>query len=91
MTTSAIMLILIIFCYFGQMVTNDCEMVASSVYNVLWYQFPIHLQKSVIFIIGRSQHPFYLTAFKMYQCSLRSFTGVWSLNRYSFIIEIYFH
>lgn len=58
------------------MVTTDCELAASSVYNALWYQFPIALQKSIICIMARAQHPFYLTAFKMYRCWLHSFTGV---------------
>lgn len=76
MTTTAIVLIIFIFCYFGHMVTADCELAASSVYNALWYQFPISLQESIIFIMARAQHPFYLTAFKMYRCWLHSFTGV---------------
>lgn len=76
MTTSAIVLIIFIMCYFGHTVTSDCEMVANSVYNELWYLFPIKLQKSIMFIILRSQHPYVFTAFKMYRCTLRSFTGV---------------
>ena len=76
MTTSAIVLIVFIMCYFGQTVTNDCEIPAKSIYNELWYQYPIKLQKSMIFIIGRSQHTYVFTAFKMYRCTLQSFSTV---------------
>lgn len=76
MTTLAIVLIILIMCYFGQTVTDDCETIANSVYNELWYRFPIKLQKSMIIIIQRSQHSYIFTAYKMYRCTLRSFTGV---------------
>lgn len=76
MTTCAIVLIIFIMCYFGQTVTTDCEIPADSIYNELWYRFPIKLQKSMLFIIERSQHSYVFTAFKMYRCTLRSFTTV---------------
>lgn len=76
MTTNAILLIIFIMCYFGHTVTTDCEMVANSIYNELWYRFPIKLQKSMIFIIERPQHSYVFTGSKMYRCTLRSFTGV---------------
>lgn len=76
MTTIAIILILIIFCYFGHMVTSDCSNMADSIYNASWYLYPIVLQKSTLFIMGQAQQPFYFTAFKMYKCTLQSFSAV---------------
>lgn len=76
MTTNAIVLIIFIMCYFGHTVTTDSSLVADSIYNGSWYLFPINLQKSIIFLIQRSQHPFIFKAYKMYQCTLRSFTDV---------------
>lgn len=79
MTTIAIVIIIFIMCYFGQTVTTDCEMVAYAIYNELWYQFPIELQPFMILIILRSQQSYVFTAFKMYRCTVQSFTIV-SMN-----------
>lgn len=93
MTTIAILLIIFIFCYFGHMVTTECAMVADFVYNASWYRYPIYLQKSTLFIIARSQQPFYFTAYKMYKCTLQSFSSVCilyllhSIYRFSFFLS----
>lgn len=76
MTTTAIVLIIFIFCYYGNMVTWECNSIPISAYETLWYLYPIHLQKHIILILQRSQRPFYFTGFEMTTCSLQSFTNV---------------
>lgn len=76
MTTTALVLILFIFCYYGNMVTSECQLVSISAYDTLWYLYPIELQKYIIPIMQRSQQPFYFTGFKITVCSLQSFTNV---------------
>lgn len=84
MTTIAIILIILIFCYFGHMVTTDCADVADFIYDAAWYRYPLFLQKSILFIVGRAHLPFYFTAYKMYKCTLQSFSGVCIEKLYTF-------
>lgn len=76
MTTLALILIIFIFCYYGNMVTWECHLVSISAYDTLWYLYPIQMQKHIILIMQRSQRPFLFTGFKITICSLQSFTNV---------------
>lgn len=63
------------------MVTSDSELIADAAYKSGWYEYPNECQKYLILIMARSQTPFYLTGFKLYKCSLISFTSV-SMNNF---------
>lgn len=76
MTTTAIILIVFIFCFYGNNVTADCELIAMSAYETRWYIYPMRMRKYMIHIIMRSQQPFYFTGFKFTICSLNTFTKV---------------
>lgn len=76
LTTSAIVLITFIFCFFGNNVTIKFNETAVHAYNSSWYLCPIHLQRYIILMMQRSQRPLYLTGYKVTRCSLDSFTSV---------------
>lgn len=76
MTTTAILVIIFVFCFSGNMVTSDAQLIAMYAYDSLWYLYPIKLRKYIIFVIMRSQLPFYFTGFHMTACTLGVFTGV---------------
>lgn len=75
-TTSAVVLIIMIFCYFGNMVTTKFSDVAFKAYSSYWYKYPIELQPYILMIINQSQNEFLFEGFKFAQCSLDSFARV---------------
>lgn len=64
---------LVIYCYFGQKITNKFAEVADVCYSLLWYEHPLNLQKYTILILMRSQRPFFFRGyFFLSGCSLET-------------------
>lgn len=69
-------IILFVFCYYGQNATDKFAEVADAVNAVRWNEYPVDAQKYVVLALVRSQRPFTLTGFSLMDCCLRSFQTV---------------
>lgn len=72
----AVVLIIFIFCFFGNNVTTKFSDAAERIYASYWYKYPIQLQPIVIVLLARAQDDFYFRGFKWAHCSLNSFSTV---------------
>lgn len=50
--------------------------VADIAYSSLWYTLPINQRNLILFMIRRSQAPFYLHGYKIFLCNLQTFQEV---------------
>lgn len=74
--TVLVILMMFVFCYFGNIVTVEATEVAFYAYQSYWYEYPLRMQWYVIMIMQQSQKPFYLKGFGLITCSLESFRRV---------------
>lgn len=65
-----------IFCYIGEIVTEQCKQVGETVYMTKWYCLPHKTAHDLILIISRSSSVTKLTAGKLVQLSIRTYGDV---------------
>ncbi|XP_050458063.1 odorant receptor 13a-like [Cataglyphis hispanica] len=65
-----------IFCYAGEYLSNKGETIGFAIYNCPWYNLRPKDIRVLLFIIIRSQKQLTLTAGKMMDLSLKSFTSI---------------
>ncbi|XP_018401483.1 PREDICTED: odorant receptor 13a-like [Cyphomyrmex costatus] len=65
-----------IFCYAGEYLNNKSKEIGFAAYSSTWYNMKYKDSRVLLFIILRSQKPLTLTAGKMIDLSLQSFTSI---------------
>ncbi|XP_012061480.1 PREDICTED: odorant receptor 4-like [Atta cephalotes] len=65
-----------IFCYAGEYLKNKSKEIGFAAYNSAWYDMKSKDSRVLLFVILRSQKPLTLTAGKMMELSLQSFTSI---------------
>ncbi|XP_041981649.1 putative odorant receptor 92a [Aricia agestis] len=73
---SGILFPIYIYCYYSAVLGEESSGVADAVYEDLWYQGDMDYQKTICFIIARSQYPCYLKALKSVPLTVLTFTRV---------------
>ncbi|XP_064073172.1 odorant receptor 85c-like [Vanessa tameamea] len=72
----ALLLPIYILCYNAEMLKVESSGIADSAYETLWYNGDTHYQKTIQFIIARSQRPCCLTSLNYVSITLNTFTKV---------------
>ncbi|XP_044739974.1 odorant receptor 4-like [Chrysoperla carnea] len=67
---------LFIYCYFGQEISTESELIAEAAYNCEWIGTEHKVQTSLMLLINRSQRPLYLTAGKFSKLSLETYASI---------------
>lgn len=75
-SVALVMVWLYVYCSFGQLITSKCEQISDIAYESTFYHYPIDLRIFTLMAIGRAQKPFYITGYKITQCSLHSYRRV---------------
>ncbi|XP_014484208.1 PREDICTED: odorant receptor 82a-like [Dinoponera quadriceps] len=65
-----------IFCYIGEILTDQCKNVGEKVYMINWYELPHKTAVELILIIARSSNVIKMTAGKLFQLSIATFGDV---------------
>ncbi|XP_032669703.1 odorant receptor 82a-like [Odontomachus brunneus] len=65
-----------IFCYIGEILTEQCKNVGEKVYMINWYELPHKTALELILIIARSNSIIKITAGKFFQLSISTFGDV---------------
>ncbi|XP_071641269.1 odorant receptor 82a-like [Temnothorax longispinosus] len=65
-----------IFCYIGEVVTEQCKQVGETAYMTNWYRLPHKTARDLILIISRSSNVIKLTAGKLVHLSIATFGDV---------------
>ncbi|XP_011694600.1 PREDICTED: odorant receptor 4-like [Wasmannia auropunctata] len=76
MTYFAVIGEVFIFCFAGEYLNLKSKSIADAAYESLWYDLPLNQRKIVMFIIMRSQKQFVITAGKITNLSLETFTHI---------------
>lgn len=61
------------YCYFAAKIANNLDLINNIVYNTLWYNYPVDIQRSLIPMMRVSQKPFNFNALNMFDCNLEKF------------------
>ncbi|XP_017878915.2 odorant receptor 4-like isoform X2 [Ceratina calcarata] len=69
-----------ILCYIGQLLLNESQIVGQASCTVNWYRLPMKHARSLILLIVVSNYPMRLTAGKMVEMSLGTFTSICKLS-----------
>lgn len=67
---------LFIYCFYGHLISWKCQQIGDFTYHSLFYKYPLDLRMFTLFMITRSQRPFYITGYKLTKCSLDSYARV---------------
>ncbi|XP_058805751.1 uncharacterized protein LOC131672506 [Phymastichus coffea] len=63
-------------CYVGEILTEQCESIGYAAYVTDWYRLPRRQAKNLVLLIATTQCPVYLTAGKMFNLSILSFSNL---------------
>lgn len=63
-------------CFYGNLITIKLEQVADFAYESVFYKYPNDLRIFTLMTMCRSQRPFFITGYKITQCSLESYKRV---------------
>ncbi|KYN37957.1 hypothetical protein ALC56_07581, partial [Trachymyrmex septentrionalis] len=80
MVLTAMMFNIFIFCFIGELVSNQCKKVGEVAYMTDWYQLPHKIVLGLILIILRSRIVTKITAGKIFHMSIQTF-GVVSIMK----------
>lgn len=67
---------LFIYCFYGQLLTDESLKINGAAYGMNWYQYPLKYRICVRMIIQYTQAPFYVSIYRLINCSLENFTSV---------------
>ncbi|XP_076475395.1 odorant receptor 4-like [Bombus vancouverensis nearcticus] len=65
-----------IFCYIGELLSEQCSEIGTASYEIDWYNLPAKEAYDLILLISISQYPPKLTAGKIIELSLNTFSSV---------------
>ncbi|XP_011880385.1 PREDICTED: putative odorant receptor 92a [Vollenhovia emeryi] len=65
-----------IFCYIGEVLTEQCSKVGHYAYKIEWYNLPGKVALDLMLIINMSRHPVQITAGKLINLSFANFGNV---------------
>ncbi|KAF3054505.1 Odorant receptor 256 [Nylanderia fulva] len=65
-----------VFCYIGEILTEQCKNVGEKAYMINWYELPHETALGLILIIARSNNVIRLTAGKLFQLSVATFGDI---------------
>ncbi|XP_071562273.1 odorant receptor 82a-like [Temnothorax nylanderi] len=65
-----------IFCYIGEILTEQCRSVGEKAYMINWYELPHKTALGLILVIARSSNVIKMTAGKLFQLSIATFGDV---------------
>ncbi|EZA52124.1 ObirOr5-L23 [Ooceraea biroi] len=65
-----------IFCYIGEILTEQCKTVGEKAYMTDWYKLPHKTARGLLLIIARSSNVIKITAGKLFQLSIATFGDV---------------
>ncbi|XP_076677078.1 odorant receptor 13a-like [Andrena cerasifolii] len=65
-----------IYCYIGEVLSEQCSQIGPSAYNIEWYNLPAKEARNLVLLSAISLYPPKLTAGKMMELSLNTFTIV---------------
>ncbi|XP_018301271.1 odorant receptor 13a-like [Mycetomoellerius zeteki] len=65
-----------VICFAGEYLSLKGKLIANAIYESLWYDMPSNENKIIVFILMRSQKRLTITAGKMMDMSLETFTGI---------------
>ncbi|KOX73712.1 Putative odorant receptor 13a [Melipona quadrifasciata] len=65
-----------IFCYIGEVLTEQCGQIGINSYKIKWYNLPAKNAHDLILLISISQYPPRLTAGKIFELSLNTFSSI---------------
>lgn len=65
-----------VFFYLGQEFHSISMDLCDGIYQTDWHRHPQSIQRFILFIMMRSQRPFYLSAFGIMKLNLENFVGV---------------
>lgn len=83
-----IMVWLFVYCFYGSLINWKLGQVGEFAYNSQFYKYPEELRLFTLFMIARSQRPFYITGYYITKCSLESYARVSIFMFFSFSFEI---
>ncbi|XP_025158212.1 odorant receptor 4-like [Harpegnathos saltator] len=75
---------LFIFCYIGEILTEQCKNVGQTAYMTNWYNLNKNTARGVILIIPRWNKLIRITAGKLFQLSIATFGNVSDVNTYNY-------
>ncbi|XP_011308557.1 odorant receptor 67c-like [Fopius arisanus] len=65
-----------IFCYIGELLTQQGEKIGTTAYMIPWHELPPKNSRAIILILAMTKQPATITAGKMVELSIRSFSTV---------------
>lgn len=71
-----LMVQLLLYCYAAELLSTKVKMITLGAYQSKWYQLPQNLVKDIYFIMMRADQPFRLTAGKLVEMNLNTFTNI---------------
>nr|QZA75627.1 odorant receptor 27 [Plutella xylostella] len=71
-----ILIELLVYCYFGDVLINKSQQVAEAVYASSWQQTSLKTQRSLMLLMLRAQRPLSITAGKQFNLSLETFVVI---------------
>lgn len=82
---------LFILCYFGQRLSSGLLLQSVSIYNSMWYRFPLKVQRYLPMMFMRAQQTFAISGYEIFQLNLYFFVRV-NDSRLSLSLSLeYFH
>ena len=71
-----ILMQIFLYCYAGDLLSSKIMMLSLGAYKCLWYQLPTTYAKDVYFILMRATIPFRLTAGKLLDINMDTFSSI---------------
>lgn len=61
-----------LYCYYAAFTTQRISSTGDSVYKLIWFNYPLGIQKSLVLLIAQSHRPMDFTGLKIVHCSLEA-------------------
>lgn len=71
-----LVVVLFVFCYFGEKLTTEYEKIEHTVYQTTWYLMPIEMQKKIPSLLAITYRTVHLCGFANIQCTHEFFKRV---------------
>lgn len=81
MTSVFPLLLLATTFYLGQNFHSNVMELSVVIYQTKWYQYPRNVQRFLLFMMMRSQKPFYLSAYGFMELNLENYVRVSMITR----------
>ncbi|XP_067205434.1 odorant receptor 13a-like [Linepithema humile] len=65
-----------VYCVVGEILVAQCDQIQHAVYNYKWYSLEPKNARNLIFLLGRSNKPTYLTAGKVFPITMATFSNL---------------